>query len=393
MGTHPIFESDFDCLTDMGKRKNVSFGGAQIKEIPNKADLPPPTEHIQKPPVDDDDQKAFRKNNRVIENNDFNFGTGDQRSDGQTFVNEKGSRMKTGVNAIDSDDEEENAKQDKKMAYKKLDLKKVNGLEDDPDCGQMDQEGNMITGFNLKDELEEGEFDSTGQFHFKKGKRDDQDEWLDSLDWKAIKKNEQKTQEQMDSAENKPDEPERDEKEILSEILKIVKPKETVTKALQRLGQGGQASGKLPAWKQKRLDALKRKKGKNAPVASETGGDDDKKALNLLTELVDKLSQKGYYEIYADPYEKIAFKLKQLNETSKDDDMDIFGDEPSAKKMKADDDVTWEYKESQDGDLIGPCSTSKMLKLQAGDNKDLLVRRVNTGNFYNIKRVDFDLYD
>merc|ERR1711892_1427263 len=367
MGTHPIFESDFDCLTDMGKRKNVSFGGAQIKEIPNKADLPAPTEHI-KPQVDNDDQKAFRKNNRVIENNDFNFGTGDQRSDGQTFVNEKGSRMKTGVNAIDSDDEEENAKQDKKMAYKKLDLKKVNGLEDDPDCGQMDQEGNMITGFNLKDEMEEGEFDSTGQFHFKKGKRDDQDEWLDSLDWKAIKKNEQKTQEQMDSAENKPDEPERDEKEILGEILKIVKPKETVTKALQRLGQGGQASGKLPAWKQKRLDALNRKKGKNAPKTSESGGDDDKKALNLLTELVDKLSSKGY-------------------------DMDIFGDEPSAKKMKADDDVTWEYKESQDGDLIGPCSTSKMLKLQAGDNKDLLVRRVNTGNFYNIKRVDFDLYD
>ena len=95
--------------------------------------------------------------------------------------------MKTGVNAIDSDDEEENAKQEKKMNYKKLDMKKVNGVEDDPDCGQMDDEGNMITGFNLKDEMEEGEFDSTGQFHFKKGKRDDQDEWLDSLDWKAIK--------------------------------------------------------------------------------------------------------------------------------------------------------------------------------------------------------------
>ena len=169
--------------------------------------------------------------------------------------------MKTGVNAIDSDDEEENAKQEKKMKYKKLDMKKVNGVEDDPECGQMDEEGNMITGhggrnfcfcriaskrvaqgsnfefegsiqsgkvsdlshsrnsqksshmdrqgwattlklflfvdifktttpqigFNLKDEMEEGEFDSTGQFHFKRTKREDQDEWLDSLDWKAIK--------------------------------------------------------------------------------------------------------------------------------------------------------------------------------------------------------------
>ena len=54
------------------------------------------------------------------------------------------------MNAIDSDDEEENAKQEKKMKYKKLDMKKVNGVEDDPECGQMDEEGNMITGFNLK---------------------------------------------------------------------------------------------------------------------------------------------------------------------------------------------------------------------------------------------------
>ena len=75
----------------MVKRKNVSFGGAQVKEIPNKADQPTPTEHIK--PPDASDQKAFRKNNRVIENNDFNFGTGDQRSDNQTFVNEKVSHF------------------------------------------------------------------------------------------------------------------------------------------------------------------------------------------------------------------------------------------------------------------------------------------------------------
>ena len=33
--------------------------------------------------------------------------------------------MKTGVNAIDSDDEEENAKQAKKTEYKKLNIDKV----------------------------------------------------------------------------------------------------------------------------------------------------------------------------------------------------------------------------------------------------------------------------
>ena len=60
----------------------------------------------------------------------------------------------------------------------------------------------------------------------------------------------------MDTAEKKPEEPELEEKQILEEILKLVKPKETVAKTLQRLG--GQNQEKLPAWKQKRLDALKR---------------------------------------------------------------------------------------------------------------------------------------
>ena len=51
-----------------------------------------------------------------------------------------------------------------------------------------------------------------------------------------FRKNEEKKQADMDTAENKPSEPEMCEQEIFEKILKIVKPKETVTKALQRLG-------------------------------------------------------------------------------------------------------------------------------------------------------------
>ena len=169
-----------------------------------------------------------------------------------------------------------------------------------------------------------------------------------------FRKNEEKKQADMDTAENKPSEPEMCEREILEKILKIVKPKETVTKALQRLGtrlvfhrflitfsklyclkklNSGQ---KLPAWKQKRLDALKRRqelvwtfifdleiinssnhnKGKKA-AATEESNEGNKQELESLTGLVDQLSRKGYYDIYSDPYEKIAFKLKQLNEKPK----------------------------------------------------------------------------
>ena len=68
----------------MVKRKNVSFGEAQIKEIPRKED-----QAAADPCQPQKNAKVFRKNNRVIENNDFNFGTSDQRSENQTFVNEK----------------------------------------------------------------------------------------------------------------------------------------------------------------------------------------------------------------------------------------------------------------------------------------------------------------
>merc|ERR1719431_546564 len=101
-------------------------------------------------------------------------------------------------------------------------MKRVQGVED-PEEGFMDDEGNMITGFNLKDEMEDGEFDSTGQFHFRKEKREDRDEWLDTVDWKEIKKIEQKKAEQMESDKDKDDQTEADmsEKSVLEEILKI----------------------------------------------------------------------------------------------------------------------------------------------------------------------------
>ena len=77
----------------MVKRKNVSFGGAQVKEIPTKEDQAAAADPCQP----QQNAKVFRKNNRVIENNDFNFGTSDQRSENQTFVNEKVSAINLAI--------------------------------------------------------------------------------------------------------------------------------------------------------------------------------------------------------------------------------------------------------------------------------------------------------
>ena len=92
----------------------------------------------------------------------------------------------------------------------------------------------------------------------------------------------------------------------------------------------------------------------------------------------------------------------------------MFGDTPkdssdSSKNVLKEDSVKWEYKDGTDGNIIGPFDTNKMIEvniyvntdsmlifvfqLQKGPNPNLLCRRVNTVNFYNIARVDFDLFD
>lgn len=223
--------------------------------------------------------------------------------------------MKTGLHTIDSDDEEENEINDRKMNYKKLDMDLVKGLEEDPE-EFIEEDGNMITGFNLKDELEEGEFDTTGQFHFKK--REDTDQWLESVDWIKIKKDEKDQKDPMD--EDAPIVEDVDdkltEKQILQHILDKMRPKETVTKSLQRLGS---APAAIPAWKQKRLEKLQRRKLKAAGksdsskyVIDDSGANEED--MKQMTDFVDHLSRRGYYDIYTDTYEKIKYKISTMDD-------------------------------------------------------------------------------
>ena len=75
---------------------------------------------------------------------------------------------------------------------------------------------------------------------------------------------------------------------------------------------------KLPAWKQKRLDALKRRQGKKTAGEPEKASEEDKKTLEELTSFVDQLARNGYYDIYTDSFEKIKFKLKKMDEKVED---------------------------------------------------------------------------
>lgn len=58
-------------------------------------------------------------------------------------------------------------------------------------------------------------------------------------------------------------------------------------------------------------------------------------------------------------------------------------------------DTMWEYCLTTEESIKGPISNSKMIKMRDSDyfQDGTIARRVGTDRFYDVKRIDFDLYD
>lgn len=289
--------------------------------------------------------------------------------------------------------------------------------------GQEDQtqeiEGEVkITPFNMKEEMEEGNFDKDGHYiPNKKAKDEVRDNWLDNIDWVKI---DSKT---SGNALTQSDEETENLKEITpfnelsayKEILELLLPGETILKALKRYG-GSKTLTASQRWK-------KKKEGKEVDAS---GSQQDK--IDKLTGLADNILNKmGNMDIYQDTFESIRFKIQQAKTASvPEPDQDMFGadfidksnpksapdgtEEPSAKKVRFDADgkpqeeeetltpeVRWEFKweNANTAEIHGPHSTREMLNwvnegyFEAG----VWVRRVGQqGEFSNSRRMDFDLY-
>ena len=309
--------------------------------------------------------------------------------------------------SLDSDEEDIEGEEKDEKRYEILEADDIEGQEE----ATIDVDGEIkITPFNLREEMEDGYFDSEGNY-FEKKEEMIRDEWLDSVDWIKIKKlGESQAAENME--EDVDSAAQLDKKEILRQMLEIVKPGETVLKSLRRLGggRGGTKHSSASAkWKAKRQKDDKQ--GGEGKVSAE-----DKQHLLKLTGLADELLQEGDFGIYQDTYEKLAHKLKleteRDQETEEDNALEAAfketgdGDgnvcnmpdanaQPSSPK---DDQVYWEYKweNTSKADVYGPFSSTDMLDWQQQDYfKDgVWVRKVVEGDgpFYNSKRIDFELY-
>ncbi|XP_034566994.1 CD2 antigen cytoplasmic tail-binding protein 2 [Notolabrus celidotus] len=345
-----------------------------------------------------------------------------------------GSRFK-GKHSLDSDEEDE-GEEDKSSKYDILASDDVEGQEG----ATIDfDEGVSITPFNLDEEMQEGYFDSEGNYFVKKEEQI-RDNWLDNIDWVRIKEQpfkqkkkglgakrtrrvgdedeaeeEKKREEKQTDKDNEEEEEEEMEPaedplasftqhQLTEAMVELMLPGETVAAALRRLGGlKGRKKGKL--------------REESAPTAENKR---DAEKLDKLTALADRLVGSGMFEIYQQTYEKLTYLMKSMSSkkpavgASGDDDdgegdeLDMFGDkfDESQGKRSGDkqddenvsDEVMWEYRwENEDGaEIYGPYNSQQMQDWvdEGYFSTGVYCRRKDQegSQFYNSKRLDFDLY-
>ncbi|XP_076852178.1 CD2 antigen cytoplasmic tail-binding protein 2 [Brachyhypopomus gauderio] len=357
-------------------------------------------------------------------------------------VSGPGSRFKE-KHSLDSDEEDEGEDGEKNSKYNILASDDVEGQE----MATIDyDEGVAITPFNLHEEMQEGHFDSEGNYFIKK-EEDIRDNWLDNIDWVKIKEqqgrkkkkkglgakrrrrpgDEDEAEEERQREERQADEEEEEDEEeelqedplatynhyqLIEAVVSLLLPGETVSMALRRLGGlGGQ--------KKKGRAREGGEVGQEAEKVEVPNRDTEK--LERLTALADRLVGVGEYEIYQHSYERLAYKLKGMQQRQQarpqakkedEDELDMFadkfdekhgrgkeeGDEQEEDDRRVSEEVMWEYKweNKENSELYGPFSSQQMQEwVEQGYFKDgVYCRRIDQegAQFYNSKRLDFELY-
>ncbi|XP_076654656.1 CD2 antigen cytoplasmic tail-binding protein 2 homolog holn1 [Halictus rubicundus] len=316
-------------------------------------------------------------------------------------------------NSLDSDEEDEAAED----TYNIMNEDEFEGVEDGPTAPETTV---GFTAFNMKEELEEGHFDKDGHYLWDKEK-EIRDNWLDNIDWMQIKPSSTIRVKKENKSSGLADSDSEDDTDIMFNpvhlyklILEYLKPGETVSKALCRLGKGKKRLTTAERWKKK-----KEKK--------EVEDDENSVSITKLTELANELlTRTGNMDIYQESYEQIKKKVerseKHAHPSKQEAELDMYADDFDEKeKAKLDDgensvrdpansekdnakdeeeeevEVMWELKWSQNenAEIHGP-HTSQQMHAWAKEGYfkgGAWVRRTGQSNqFYNAARMDFELY-
>ncbi|XP_046386588.1 CD2 antigen cytoplasmic tail-binding protein 2 homolog [Ischnura elegans] len=323
---------------------------------------------------------------------------------------------KTGVklNSLDSDEEDDGQERN----YDILPEDEIEGQED----STADFDGNVrITPFNMKEEMEEGHFDTDGNYHWKKEGKLIRDNWLDNIDWVKVKQSSGQSEAVRESDGDDSSSVPFDHISVYKKMIELMKPGETVAQSLRRHGGRGKTGSASQRWCKRGS-----KSGGSDNTSGESGDASGRENVIKLTELADELlTETGNMDVYQESFEFIKAKIdrSEVKPAVVSDPLDMYADdfdekekarlanteEKSEEKSNEDDqkfedkpvELAWEFKWSKDADEVhGPHTTEQMQKwVDSGHFKrdsnsgEVWVRKCGQeGPFYSSSRVDFELY-
>ncbi|KAF3229162.1 hypothetical protein TWF191_001714 [Orbilia oligospora] len=316
---------------------------------------------------DGDDLKESKKKKKKEEEEDDDddmFG-GDDDADGEKIGDESGDKVPG----------------KKKKDVRFLDIKDIEGQEDQSDDDSADDEEQpeeeneevdeevgaggkkknapKMDGFNMKAEMEEGRFDDQGNFVRRAVDPDAvHDSWLEGVSKKEMKKAKESHEKREKEAKlRRREEDELITGELVSDLILSLERGETALEALARLNTGKKVTKPKKSWQ--------KKKGRDMDIDGATGKEPEdpkekerKEQIEKITTAADRLLSRGFNEIYDEPREFLTrLYKKETNEDWVEPARELASDETTEAVDE------WEYKWSDgqgDGQIHGPYGGTEM---------------------------------
>lgn len=305
-----------------------------------------------------------------------------------------------------SSGEEEEVEEKKPDTVELLDMARFEEEEgitgEQPDSDSEDG-GPKIEAFNLRKDLEEGDFDADGNFIHRKVELDDEDGWIDEFSKKDVQKAKLAQKKRLEKGPKVM----KSTQELMSALIDMLETGESPMEALVRLAPKKKKADK----KEKKKDHMKVR----TPV-DENEKTIEKKMVDELTEICEELSnEKGLVDVYDMCREELMRKMaqetgveygrKRKREDDEDDDRtannvtdDLIDKKHTDNEVEGKDNdpfydlKIWEFRWLEDPQEIhGPYSTYEMRywKESYFDN-GVEVRKIGEHDFTHVGTVDFN---
>lgn len=305
------YDSDSDNETFNAKAAGRKKGKVDINEQLDNYDAAGSTAASGAPANgadDDDDDDMFAVGGEAEapeeeENTDFDK-SGKKKKDvrfldatqimGQDHSSKSGGHIR--LDEVESEDDEAEAQ----LAVEE------EGVDEEVGAGGLKRHAPKVEAFNLKTEMEEGQFDQSGNYVRKAGDPDAvHDNWLEGLSKKEMKKAAAAHEKRAAEArQQRIQEAEILVSDLLKTLILQLEPSESPLEALARLGKGQTKTKKIPKWKLKKMNKgvedMEVDKDKDAAAASAEDPEQTriKESINTITDAADKLLSRDYEEIY-----------------------------------------------------------------------------------------------